>query len=164
MKGEAEMELIDKFIVKEPQASSDYYELFVEGDVNDGDYVSKTTQLSKEQFADDYMLYFISYIATWCGKRWDPRGKFNATKDWNDLFEEADLSFDYLPSFDGQSIHTPTKVRLVFVSDGRRYPVEIPDFDELFHSEDEKRTKVIDARDKVVDWLKQDISESRQSS
>lgn len=142
------MKLIDKFIVKKPQSSSDHYELFVEGDINDADYVSKTTQISKEQFADDYLLYFISYIATWCGKRWDPRGKFNATKDWNDLFEDGDLQWDYLPGLCEQGIHTVTKVRLEYVSDGKRYPMEIPDFDGLFHDEDEKRIKVINARDK----------------
>jgi len=145
------VKLIDKFIVKKPEDSSDHYELFVEGDVNDGDYVSKTTQISKEQFADDYLLYFISYISTWCGNRWDPRGKFNETKEWNDLFEDDDLSCDYLPSLSEHEIHTVTEVRLEFVSNGRRYPVEIPDFDGLFHDEDEKRIKVINARDKEVD-------------
>ena len=146
------MELIDKFIVKNPQASSDHYELFVEGDVNDADYVSKTTRISKEQFADDYLLYFISYIATWCGKYCDPRGKFNNTKDWNDLFEDGDLQWDYLPSGGCElGIHTVTKVCLEYVSDGKRYPVEIPDFDGLFHDEEEKRTKVINARDKEMD-------------
>ena len=50
------MKLIDKFIVKKTNASSDHYELFVEGDWNDSDYVSKTTQISKEQLTDDYLL------------------------------------------------------------------------------------------------------------
>lgn len=144
------MKLIDKFIVNKPEASSDHYELFVEGDVNDGDYVSTTTKISKEQFADKYLLYFISYISTWCGKRWDPRGKFNETKDWNDLFEDGDLQWDYLPRLSENEIHTVTNVRLEFVSDGKRFPVEIPDFDGLFQDEDEKRRKVISARDMEV--------------
>ena len=143
--------LIDKFIVKEPEDSSDHYELFVEGDVNDGDYVSKTTRISKEQFADEYLLYFISYISTWSGKSWDysETTRFKETEDWDDLFEDGDLSWDYLPVCE-QEIHTVTKVRLEYVSDGRRYPVEIPNFDGLFQSEDEKRSKVINARDREV--------------
>ena len=80
------MKLIDKFIVKKPDSCSGNYELFVEGDWNDSDYVSKTTQISKEQLTDDYLLYLISYIVAWCGKRYDPRGKFNETREWNDLF------------------------------------------------------------------------------
>lgn len=50
------MKLIDKFIVNKPESCSDHYELFVEGDWNDSDYVSKTTKFSKEQFTDDYLL------------------------------------------------------------------------------------------------------------
>ena len=144
------MKLIDKFIVKKPEASSDHYELFVEGDLNDADYVSKTTLISKEQFADEYLLYFISYISTWCGNRYDARGKFNETKEWDDLFEDGDLQWDYLPRLNEHKIHTVTKVRLEFVSNGRRYPVEIPNFYGLFRDEDEKRSKVINARDKEV--------------
>ena len=144
------MKLIDKFIVNKPEACSDHYELFVEGDWNDSDYVSKTTQISKEQLTDDYLLYFISYIDAWCGKRYDPRGKFNETKEWNDLFEDSDILLDYLPSFNGQSIHTVTKVRLEFVSGGIRYNVEIPYFYGLFQNDEEKKIKVINARDNGV--------------
>ena len=145
------MKLIDKFIVMNPEASSDHYELFVEGDWNDSDYVSKTTQISKEQLTNDYLLYFISYISAWCGKRYDPRGKFNETKEWNDLFEDSDIQWDYLPSFNGQSIHTVTKVRLELVSGGIRYNVEIPYFYGLFQNEEEKKIKVINARDKEIE-------------
>ena len=96
------MKLIDKFIVMKPNASSDHYELFVEG-------------------------------------------------EWNDLFEDSDILLDYLPSFNGQIIHTVTKVRLEFVSGGIRYPVEIPNFYGLFQNEEEKKIKVINARDKEND-------------
>ena len=139
------MKLIDKFIVQKPQASSDHYELFVEGDVNDGDYVSKTTRISKEQFADDYLLYFLSYLSAWVDRRWDPLGKFNETKEWNDLFEDGDLQWDYLPGLCGEGIHTVTKLKLECVSGGTRYPVSIPDWDTLFDSEDDKKKKVLEA-------------------
>ena len=71
--------------------------------------------------------------------------------DWNDLFEDSDIQWDYLPSFNGQSIHTVTKVRLEFVSGGIRYPVEIPYFYGLFQNDEEKKIKVINARGKEND-------------
>ena len=109
--------------------------------------MSKTSRIEKQEFeTDDYLLYFISYIFSWIDKRWDPAGKFNETKDWNTLFEDADCSFCFLPYGYENDIHTVTKVKLDYVSNGIRYPVEIPNFDSLFDNEDDKKCKVLDSK------------------
>ena len=143
------MKLIDKFIVRKPEACSDHYELFVEGDWNDGDYVSKKTRIEKETFeSDDYLLYFLFYLSAWVDRRWDPRGKFNETKEWNKLFEDSDIQCDYLPYGYESSIHTVTKLKLEYVSGGTRFPVSIPAWDTLFSNEDDKEKKVLEALNK----------------
>lgn len=143
------MKLFDQFKIQKPEKQSEHYELFVEGDWNDGDYVSKKTSIEKDILEnDDYLLYFISYISTWCGKRHDPAGKFNETDEWSRLFEDADLSFGFLPSGYEQDIHTVTEVKLEFVFGTTRCPVSIPSFGCLFSSDDERDRKVLEARDK----------------
>lgn len=147
------MKLFEQFKIQKPKNEPDHYELFVEGDWNDADYVSKTSRIEKQEFeTDDYLLYFISYIFSWIGKRGgyrDRAGKFNQTKDWNTLFEDADCSFCFLPYGYENDIHTVTKVKLDYVSNGIRYPVEIPNFDSLFDNEDDKKRKVLDSKDRV---------------
>jgi hypothetical protein len=144
------MKLFEQFKIQKPKNEPDHYELFVEGDWNDADYVSKTSRIEKKWFEnDDYLLYFISYIFSWIDKRWDPAGKFNETKDWNTLFEDADISFDFLPYGYENDIHTVTKVKLDYVSNGIRYPVEIPNFDSLFDNDDDKKRKVLDSKVRV---------------
>ena len=147
------MKLFEQFKIQKPEAEKDHYELFVEGDWNDGDYASKKTSIEKNIFEnDDYLLYFISYISTWCGRRYDPKGKFNETDEWRKLFEDSDLGFDFLPNGGyEQDIHTVTKVKLEFVSGTTRYPVSIPSFGCLFSSNDERDRKVLEARDKLED-------------
>lgn len=141
------MKLFEQFKIQKPKNELDHYELFVEGDWNDADYVSKTSRIEKNEFEnDDYLLYFISYIFSWIDKRWNTIGKFNQTNDWNTLFEDADLSFCFLPYGYENDIHTVTKVKLDYVSNGIRYPVEIPNFDSLFDSEDDKKRKVLDSK------------------
>ena len=144
------MKLFDRFKLEKPENQPEHYELFVEGDWNDGDYVSKKTSIEKDIFEnDDYLLYFISYISTWCGRRHDPEGKFNETDEWSKLFEDADLDFGFLPSGGyEQDIHTVTEVKLEFVSGTARCPVSIPSFGCLFSSDDERDRKVLEARDK----------------
>ena len=145
------MKLLDQFKIQKPENQPEHYELFVEGDWNDGDYVSKKTSIEKNVFEnDDYLLYFISYISTWCGRRYDPEGKFNETDEWRKLFEDAAFDFDFLPSGGyEQDIHTVTKVKLEFVSGTTRYPVSIPSFGCLFSSNDERDRKVLEARDRL---------------
>ena len=142
------MKLFEQFkIQQKPKNKPDHYELFVEGDWNDADFVSKTSYIEKKQFEnDDYLLYFISYIFSWIDRRWDPAGKFNQTNDWNMLFDDADLSFCFLPQGYENDIHTVTKVKLDYVSNGIRYPVEIPNFDSLFDNDDDKKHKVLDSK------------------
>ena len=141
------MKLFEQFKIQKPKIEPDHYELFVEGDWNDADYVSKTSRIEKQAFeTNDYLLYFISYIFSWIDKRWDPAGKFNETKDWNTLFDDADCSFCFLPYGYENDIHTVTKVKLDYVSNGIRYPVEIPNFDSLFNNEDDKKRKALDSK------------------
>lgn len=112
--------------------------------------MSKTSYIEKTEFEnDDYLLYFISYLFSWIDRRWDPAGKFNQTNDWNILFEDADFSFCFLPQSSEYDIHTVTEVELNYVSNGIRYPVEIPNFDSLFDNDDDKKRKVLDSKDQV---------------
>jgi len=142
------MKLFEQFKIQKPENQSEHYELFVEGDWNDGDYVSKKTSIEKNVFEnDDYLLYFISYISSWCGYRWNQDEKrFNETKDWKKFFEDSDIGWDYLPSGYDCSIHTVTKVNLEFVSGTTRYPVSIPSFGCLFSSNAERNRKVLKAK------------------
>ena len=141
--------LSEQFKIQKPEEKAAHYELFVEGDWNDADYVSKTSQINKDVFeTNDYLLYFLSYISTWCGNRWDSRGKFNETKEWNKFFEDSDIGWDYLPSGYESNIHTVTKVKLEYVEGTTRYPVSIPSWGCLFTGEEDKETKVLEAKTK----------------
>ena len=140
------MKLFEQFKIQKSKNEPDHYELFVEGDCDDLDIVSKMSYIEKKILEnDDYLLYFISYIFSWMGKRRDPAGKyFNQTNDWNALFKYADFCF--LPQGYINDIHTVTEVRLDYVSNGIRYPMEIPDFDSLFDNDDDKKHKVLNSK------------------
>ncbi len=142
------MKLFEQFKIKKPKNQSEHYELFVEGDWNDGDYVHRKEIIDKNVLENnDYLLYFISYISTWCGCRWNQDDKrFNETDDWKKFFADSDIRWDYLPSVYDNDIHTVTEVKLYYVSNGIQYPVEIPNFDSLFDNEDDKKRKVLDSK------------------
>ena len=145
----SKMKLFEQFKIQKPKNEPDHYELFVEGDWNDADYVSKTSRIEKSGLKTMIIFYTSSpTFFSWIDKRWDPAGKFNETNDWNTLFEDADLSFDFLPYGYENDIHTVTKVKLDYVSNGIRYPIEIPNFDSLFDNDD-KKLKVLDSKDQV---------------
>ena len=42
------MKLFEQFKIQKPKNEPDHYELFVEGDWNDADYVSKTSRIEKK--------------------------------------------------------------------------------------------------------------------
>jgi len=143
------MKLFEQFKIQKPEEKKAHYELFVEGDWNDADYVNRKTSIDKDVFeTNDYLLYFLSYISTWCGNRYDPRGKFNETEEWNKFFEDSDIGRYYLPSGYDSDIHTVTEVKLEFVSGTTRYPVSIPSFGCLFSSDVDKEKKVLEAKEK----------------
>lgn len=147
------MKLFDQFKIKKPENQTEHYELFVEGDWNDGDYVNRKEKIEKDVLEnDDYLLYFISYISTWCDVRWNSKNKrFNETDDWKKFFADSDIGWDYLPSGYDSDIHTVTEVKLEFVSGTTRYPVSIPSFGCLFSSNDERNRKVLEALKKDVE-------------
>lgn len=141
------MKLFDNFKIQKPEEQSDHYELFVEGDWNDADYVRKKTSVNKKEFEnDDFLLYFISYISTWAGRRVD--GYFNETEDWMEFFDDDDIQYEYLPSGYNANIHTITEVKLEYVSGTKRYPVSIPSWGCLFKDKAEKKAKVIEAKNR----------------
>ena len=144
------MKLFDNFKIQKPENQSEHYELYVEGDWNDADYVNRKERIDKDVLEnDDYLLYFISYISTWCDVRWNSEDKrFNETDDWKKFFEDSDIGWDYLPSGYDSDIHTVTEVKLEYVSGTTRYPVSIPSWGCLFKDEDEKRIKVMEAKNK----------------
>ena len=142
--------LSEQFRIQKPEAKKAHYELFVEGDWSDANYVNRISRIDKDVFeTNDYLLYFLSYISTWCGNRYDPRGKFNETKEWNKFFDDSDIQWDYLPAGGYDSdIHTVTKVKLEYVEGTTRYPVSIPSWGCLFTGEKDKETKVLEAKTK----------------
>lgn len=142
------MKLFDEFKIQKPENQSEHYELYVEGDWNDANYVNRKERIEKDVLEnDDYLLYFISYISTWCGCGWGAEDKrFNETDDWKKFFEDSDIGWDYLPSGYDCSIHTVTKVKLKFVSGTTRYPVSIPSFGCLFKDAEDKEKKVLEAK------------------
>jgi len=141
------MKLFDNFKIQKPENQSEHYELYVEGDWNDADYVNTKVSIKKEDFEnDDFLLYFISFISTWAGRRGE--GYFNETEDWMEFFDDDDIQCEYLPHGYESDIHTITEVKLEYVSGTTRYPVSIPSWGCLFKDEDEKRTKVMEAKNK----------------
>ena len=146
-KKENKMKLFDEFKIQKPENQPEHYELYVEGDWNDADYVNRKESIDKDFLENnDYFLYFLSYISTWCGRRWDPEGKFNETKEWKKFFADSDLPWEYLPSGNDYDIHTVTEVKLEFVSGTTRYPVNIPSFGCLFKDAADREKKVLEAK------------------
>lgn len=83
--------------------------IFVEGDVNDADYISETTDishLSKEQVKKLYEKL----------NDYNPREGYDED-DESDFDEEIGEFYDYLPSMDNQELHTITEVTLKIIKD-----------------------------------------------
>lgn len=138
-------ELSKKFKVKKPKSEKPYYELYIEGDWNDGDYVTKKTKISVEDFEkDDYMLYYLSYLD------YDHTSVdyyFRETDEWEELFySDAEDFYNFLPYGYEQEIHTITELELTYKEDGKTFPVKIPSWKSLFKDDAKKKEKVLAAK------------------
>ena len=92
-------------------------ELFVEVDVNDGDYVSKTYNFKLEEISD------VIEIA---------KALSNLPRDFDEEAEESDLEvtlpsdeiielYDYIPSDSEGNAHTITEVNIKVIIEGKIY-------------------------------------------
>lgn len=134
-------ELSKKFKIAKPKSKKPHYELYIEGDWNDADYVTKRTEISVEDFEkDDYMLYYLSYL--------DSVGyHFMETDEWEELFYDgAEDFYDFLPYGYEQEIHSVTELELTYKEDGKTFPVKIPSWKSLFKDEAGKKEKVLAAK------------------
>ena len=137
-------ELSKKFKIEKPKSGNPHYELFIEGDWNDADYVTKKTEISVEDFEnDDYMLYYLSFLDS-------AEGHFmEESQDWDELFcDWAEDFYNFLPYGYEQEIHSITDFKLTYHEDGRSFPVKIPTWKSLFKDESEKKEKVLAAKTK----------------
>lgn len=134
-------ELSKQFKLKKPKSEKPHYELFIEGDWNDADYVTKKTEISIEDFEkDDYMLYYLSFLDT-------VEGYFMETDDWNDLFCDcAEYFYNFIPNGYERDIHSITEMELTYKENGKSFPVKIPSWESLFKNEAEKKEKVLAAK------------------
>lgn len=135
-------ELSKKFKIEKPKSGKPHYELFIEGDWNDADYVTKKTEISVEDFEkDDYMLYYLSYLDS-------AEGHFmEKSEDWDELFYDcAEEFYDFLPYGYEQEIHSITEMKLTYKENGKSFPVKIPTWKSLFKDEAEKKEKVLAAK------------------
>lgn len=135
-------ELSKKFKIAKPKSEKPHYELFIEGDWNDADYVTKKTEISVEDFEkDDYMLYYLSYLDS-------TEGHFmEESKDWDELFYDcAEEFYNFLPYGYEQEIHSITEMKLTYKENGKSFPVKIPTWKSLFKDEAEKKEKVLAAK------------------
>ena len=133
--------LSKQFKVKKPKSEKPHYELFIEGDWNDADYVTKKTVISVEDFEkDDYMLYYLSFLDS-------VEGHFMETDDWNDLFYDgAEEFYDFIPYGYERDIHSITEMKLTYKENGKSSPVKIPSWKSLFKNKAEKTKKVLAAK------------------
>ena len=134
-------ELFKKFKVGKPIEEEPHYELYIEGDCNDADYIDRTTKISIDDMEnDEFLMYFISFMASCRSKDF-----IKKDKDWKRYFDDTEFYWEYLPKetrgFD-VDIHTVSKVKLTYVSFEFRYPVSIPLWNKLFNGDDDKRTKL----------------------
>ena len=102
----------------------DTVEIFIEGDINDGDYVNNTNVLELEDF--EHVLPILKKILASEGNEWG--------HNWQDSFyleylteEEADLLFELylIPSGENDEVHTITEIKCWFLSkeDSIRYEI-----------------------------------------
>ena len=149
------MKLFDEFTIQKPENQSEHYELYVEGDWNDADYVESNVSIPKDKLENnDFLLYFISYMATGADSHF-----MEEDPDW-DLFEDSDLEYAYMPRGYDANIHSITDVQLnYFDEDGKRYWVDIPRWNGLFKNEQDKVAKVNAAREKFEEGFEKEPSE-----
>lgn len=134
-------QLSKMFKINKPKSKKPHYELYIEGDWNDADYVTKKTEISIEDFEkDDYMLYYLSYLDS-------VDYHFMETDEWEELFYDvAEDFYNFLPYGYVQEIHTVTELELTYKEDGKTFPVKIPSWKSLFKDEAEKKEKVLAAK------------------
>ena len=137
-------ELFNKFKIGNPINEDPHYELYIEGDCNDADYIDRNSDIFVDELKNnEFLMYFISYMAS-AGPDF-----IKEDKDWKNYFDDSDFYWEYLPKetrgFD-VDIHKVTKVKLTFVSGTLRYPVSIPSWDtDMFKDEEDKNTKLNEA-------------------
>lgn len=125
-------ELSKKFkLVDRPVEQGRYYELFVEGDYNDGDYVNSKTRISVEQFEnDEYMLYLIVFLQSF-------GSHFSDKRLWELFEDDAYDDYYFMPSGGDYGVHSITDIRLSYHENGAVKDVSIPWWDELFDDTDD---------------------------
>ena len=150
--------LISRSLPHPLKLSDPYYELFIEGDVNDGDYLQWTTILPSTKLeGSDFLLYLISFLHS--------HGKhFASHPDWV-WFADAGVddscgAFDdiKLPMVEGRAVHSITNLELYRVQDGRYSQLQIPDWDSLFFDTTDQKKKMSAAFD---DWRRSASAEWR---
>jgi len=150
--------LISRFLPLSVKLSDPYYELFIEGDVNDGDYLQWTTILPSIKLeGSDFLLYLISFLYT-------HREHFEFHPDWK-WFTAAGVAsscgaFDdiIVPMVEGRAVHSITNLELYRVQDGRYLQLQIPDWDSLFFDTTDKKKKMSAAFD---EWRRSASAEWR---
>ena len=97
------------------QKSKDtYIEVFVEADVNDGDYISTTTRITSLQKYIK-LCKIVEKIENYDGSHnWESRGEYLTP-------EEIDIFRDYMPYFDNEEVHSIDTISFTFVVDGVIY-------------------------------------------
>jgi len=143
-------ELAKKFKKVAGATSSPHYEVFIEGDWNDADYVSRTNCISVDKFENtDLLLYFISFLQS-------NGHHFEDSEDWkffcNDDYDDIrwdDCRLPITPDF--ADLHSVTKITVSYIDGNNKIRVEIPEWRTLFENAADKKEKLENA---VADYYK----------
>ena len=146
------MSLRDKFIIdKADKKAEPYYELEVEMDSNDGDYIRETVAFDKSEWEKlpEFFFLMLAYLGHGCS------GKFSHGDNWGDYYghhwednkhglrEEIDIFADHWNCMcysDWGCCHSFSEMTLKYYDeDNCKHDVVIPSIDDQFKTEEDKR-------------------------
>lgn len=152
------MSLRDKFVIQKSDGKTEpYYELEVEMDSNDGDYIRETVSFSKSEWEKlpEFFFLMLSYL----GQGYS--GKFSHGNDWGDYYghhwednkhdlrEEIDIFADHWDCMcysDWGCCHSFSDLTLKYYDeDNCQHDVVIPSIDDQFETEEEMIKAIKDA-------------------
>lgn len=108
--------LLDLGYTLKPLKSETYLRLFVEGDENDGDYISKTYDFKFEEY--EKVLKIQKALL-------ELDEMFITDFDWendNDKYKDFDIT-DYIPSGSQEFVHTISEASIEICINGKKYEV-----------------------------------------
>lgn len=141
-----------KSLVKETKEKSkedNYYEIYVECDANDADYMNNTI-IDEDIFSDELFFLVLCYLNTQDAFGYHKHPSNNNNNifghylgcngdkffDWLDEYCE-DLDILIFAGMCDDMCHSVTDIEIYHYINGEKYKVELPNIDEIFDTKDE---------------------------